>query len=143
MAEQVKDPGLSQLWLGSLQWNGFKPWLRNFHLPPAQPKKRELKPRRILWVPPECKSPRAPPPFCIKKKNSPRLPQVPKSRLKRLMMRTGVKDPLKVHRTIRCVSLSCSVRTKTPTQMEGGDYLLTTSLLTPDWWAPGGDDGDS
>ena len=30
MAEQVKDPVISLLWLGMLLWGEFSPWLGNF-----------------------------------------------------------------------------------------------------------------
>ena len=30
----------------------------------------------------------------------------------------------------------CSLETKTPTLMEDGDYMLTTSTETPDWVEP-------
>ena len=33
MAQRVKDPALSLLWLGSLLWDKFDPWPRNFLLP--------------------------------------------------------------------------------------------------------------
>ena len=39
MAQQVKDPALSLLGLGSLLWCGFHPWPGNFHMPWAQPKR--------------------------------------------------------------------------------------------------------
>ena len=32
MTQQVKDLELSLLWLWSLLWWGFDPWLRNFHM---------------------------------------------------------------------------------------------------------------
>ena len=35
----VKDLAWSLLWLGSLLWCAFDPWLRNFHMPQAWPKK--------------------------------------------------------------------------------------------------------
>ena len=37
----VRDPALSLLQLGSLQWHGFDPWSRNFHTLQVQPKERE------------------------------------------------------------------------------------------------------
>ena len=40
MAQQVKVPVLSLQWLGSLLWQGFDSWPRNFHLPQARPKKK-------------------------------------------------------------------------------------------------------
>ena len=36
MVQQVKDPAVSLQWLGSLLWQGFKPWPKNFHMPRAQ-----------------------------------------------------------------------------------------------------------
>ena len=33
MAQWVKDPALSQLWLGSLPWCRFDPWPWDFHMP--------------------------------------------------------------------------------------------------------------
>ena len=39
MAQQIKDPALSLLWLGLLVWRGFDPWPRNFHMPWAEAKK--------------------------------------------------------------------------------------------------------
>ena len=35
MAQQVKDPALSPLWLGSLLWRRFNPWPRKFCMPQA------------------------------------------------------------------------------------------------------------
>ena len=32
VAQQVKDPVLSVLWLGSLLWRGFSPWPQEFLL---------------------------------------------------------------------------------------------------------------
>ena len=40
MAQQVKDPGLLQLWHRSQLWLGFDPWLRNFHMPQIGQKRR-------------------------------------------------------------------------------------------------------
>ena len=40
MAQQVKDPVLSLLWLGSLPWCGFNPWPNNFCMPWVPPKKK-------------------------------------------------------------------------------------------------------
>ena len=44
MAQQVKDPKLSLQWLKLLLWQGFDPWLRNFHMPwvPEKKKKKKL-----------------------------------------------------------------------------------------------------
>ena len=39
VAQRVKDPRLSLLWLRSLQWHGFDPWPGNFCMPWAWPKK--------------------------------------------------------------------------------------------------------
>ena len=33
MAEQVKDPALTLLWLRPLLWHGLDPWPGNFHMP--------------------------------------------------------------------------------------------------------------
>ena len=41
----VEDPALSLLWLGSPQGQGFNPWLGNFCMPRAQPKKKKKKKR--------------------------------------------------------------------------------------------------
>ena len=41
MAQQVKDLVLSLQWLGSLLWILFDSWLRNFHTPWVQPKKKK------------------------------------------------------------------------------------------------------
>ena len=38
MAQQVKDPALSLLWLGSLLRRGFNPWPGIFLMPWARPK---------------------------------------------------------------------------------------------------------
>ena len=38
VAQWVKDPGMSLLWLGSQLWCMFDSWPRNFHIPQAQPK---------------------------------------------------------------------------------------------------------
>ena len=38
----VNDLALSLLWLGSLLWRGFDPWFRNFCMPQAWQKKRQL-----------------------------------------------------------------------------------------------------
>ena len=39
MAQWVKDPTLSPLWLWLLLWCKFNPWLGNFCMPWMQPKK--------------------------------------------------------------------------------------------------------
>ena len=39
MAQWVKDPALSLLWLGSLLWYEFDPLSGNFHMPWVCPKK--------------------------------------------------------------------------------------------------------
>lgn len=61
---------------------------------------------------------------------------VPKSRSKWLMIRTRIRGfqipPEGKQITILCTSFS-SVGTKTPTQDEGGRYMLTTTTETPDW----------
>ena len=41
MVQCVKNLALSLQWLGLLLWCGFDPWPKNFHMPQAQPKKRE------------------------------------------------------------------------------------------------------
>ena len=50
VAQQVKDPALSVLWLGLpshycgiglLLWHRLDPWLGNFHMPWEQPKKEK------------------------------------------------------------------------------------------------------
>ena len=41
VAQQVGDPALLLLWLGSLLWQGFEPWLNNFHMPQAWPEKKK------------------------------------------------------------------------------------------------------
>ena len=38
VAQSVKDLVLSLLWLGSLLWCMFNPWLRNLHIPQEEPK---------------------------------------------------------------------------------------------------------
>ena len=43
VAQWVKDLAWSLLWLGSLLWCRFKPWLGNFHMLWAQPKKKKKK----------------------------------------------------------------------------------------------------
>ena len=42
VAQWVKDPALSPLWLGWLLWCGIDPWLGNFHMTWDQPKKKVL-----------------------------------------------------------------------------------------------------
>ena len=39
MAQWVKDPALSLMWLRSLLWSRFDPWPRNFCMPQAQLKR--------------------------------------------------------------------------------------------------------
>ena len=41
VAQQVKEPALSLLWLGLLLRCGFDPWPRNFHMQQAQAKTNE------------------------------------------------------------------------------------------------------
>ena len=41
MAQWVKGPALSLLWLRSLLWHGFSPWPGKFHMPLAQQKKKK------------------------------------------------------------------------------------------------------
>ena len=41
MAQQVKDLTLSLQQLGSLLWNEFDPWPRNFHMLQERPKKKK------------------------------------------------------------------------------------------------------
>ena len=41
MAQRVKDPVLSLLWLWSLLWYGFSPWLKNFCMPWVWPQKQK------------------------------------------------------------------------------------------------------
>ena len=43
MAQQVKDPALSQQQLGLLLWRRFDPWPRKFHMPQAWPKEKKGK----------------------------------------------------------------------------------------------------
>ena len=43
MVQWVKDPTSSLQWLGSLLWQGFSPWPRNFYMPQMQPKKKKSK----------------------------------------------------------------------------------------------------
>ena len=51
MAQQVKDLAFPLQDLRLLQWWGFNPWPRNFHMPWEQPKKKELGtcPKNIIW----------------------------------------------------------------------------------------------
>ena len=42
MAQQVKDPALSLLWLGLLLWHGFVPWPGNFCMPPVGLKRKKI-----------------------------------------------------------------------------------------------------
>ena len=48
VAQQVKDPVFSLLWLRSFLWQGFDPWPRNFHMPWAWPGKKKKK-KFLLW----------------------------------------------------------------------------------------------
>ena len=41
MAQWVKDPVLSLLWLRLLLWRRFDPWPRNFDMPQVWPKKKK------------------------------------------------------------------------------------------------------
>ena len=41
VAQWLKDPVFSLLWLWLLLWYGFNPWPRNFHMPWAGPKKEK------------------------------------------------------------------------------------------------------
>ena len=50
VAQQVKDLGLSLLWLRSLLWHGFDPWLSNFHMNGAQHKKQTEVSTVMQWV---------------------------------------------------------------------------------------------
>ena len=43
MAQWVKDPVKSLVWLGLLLWLRFIPWCGNFHLPQAGKKKKKRK----------------------------------------------------------------------------------------------------
>ena len=43
VAQWVKDPVLSLLWLGLILWCRFNAWPRNFHMPWVQPKKLKKK----------------------------------------------------------------------------------------------------
>ena len=47
MVQRVKDPVSSLQQLGSLLWCGFDPWLRNVHMPWAQPKNKN---KNSLWL---------------------------------------------------------------------------------------------
>ena len=46
VAQRVKDPGLSVLWLRSLLWPGFAPWLQNFRIQKKKKKKERKKERK-------------------------------------------------------------------------------------------------
>ena len=48
MAQQVKDPALSQQQLRSLLWRRYDPWPRNFHVAWVQPRRK--KKWDIAWV---------------------------------------------------------------------------------------------
>ena len=51
MAQWVKDLALSLLWHWLLQWHGFNPWPRNFHMPTnAYEKSEEANPTAGAWV---------------------------------------------------------------------------------------------
>ena len=50
VAQWVKDLAWSLLWLGSLLWCRFKPWLGNFHMLWAQPKKKKKKKKEKFCV---------------------------------------------------------------------------------------------
>ena len=43
MAQQVKDPALSLLWLGPLLWRRFDPWVGNFRKSWVGPKNKTQK----------------------------------------------------------------------------------------------------
>ena len=43
MVQRVKGSVLSLQWLGSLLWQGFNPWPKNFHMLWAGPKKPKTK----------------------------------------------------------------------------------------------------
>ena len=47
MAQWVKDPALSLLWLGSPLRCGFDPWPGNFHMLWAQPKTKQNKTKTL------------------------------------------------------------------------------------------------
>ena len=42
MVQQVKDPGFSLQWHGSLLWHGFNPWPRSFHMSWTWPRKKNV-----------------------------------------------------------------------------------------------------
>ena len=46
VAPKVEDPPLSLLWLQLLLWHRFEPWPRNFHVSPAQLKKKKKKKKK-------------------------------------------------------------------------------------------------
>lgn len=46
MAQQVKDPVLSLLWLRSPLGHGFDPWPRNLHMPTGTAKKKKKKKKK-------------------------------------------------------------------------------------------------
>ena len=46
MAQQVKDPALSLLWLWLHLWLGVDPWPGNFHMLRMKPKKKK---KKKLW----------------------------------------------------------------------------------------------
>lgn len=43
VAQGVKDPELSLLWLRLLSWHGFNPWPGDFHVPWVRPYKKNKK----------------------------------------------------------------------------------------------------
>ena len=51
MAQQVKDPALSLLWLGLLLWCGIYSYPENFPMPQAWPKgkKKKKKTSGMVW----------------------------------------------------------------------------------------------
>ena len=46
VAQQVKDPVLSLLWLSLLLWVGFNPWPQNFCMPRTPPKTNKQKKKK-------------------------------------------------------------------------------------------------
>ena len=50
MAQQVKDPALSLLWLRSLLWRGFNPWPGNSPMLQTQPPKKCRCEARLLGL---------------------------------------------------------------------------------------------
>ena len=68
------------------------------------------------------------------------LPCIPKSMLRLLMTRirvTGlVVPPEGIDTAIWCISYSSSAKVKTPTEVEDGDRMLTTSTQTPEELEP-------